>query len=442
MMAPMFERLPELVNANAGLVRRGRFFTGTFLVQRGDTQFLVRVVEGRIERVERGPFLMRDWRFAIRASDEAWRKFWEPVPEAGYHDVLAMAKAGHALIEGDLLVLMQNLRFVQELLAANRRVQHGGSDARSPQTPHRSGSVAAGGHVPASIGNGGLEPMVGRYLHLSLGGLPHRVYFEEAGPAGGGGIPLVCLHTAGADNKQWRHVLNDSEITQHFRVLAFDLPRHGKSLPPVGWQDEEYRLTTDAYAETILAFCDALALDRPVVAGCSIGGKIVLHLALRHPERFRALIGIESADYQAPWYDDTSWLHRPDVHGGELASAMMSGLIAPQSPAETRWETLWGYAQGGPGVFRGDLHFYRAEGDLRGKVDAIDARRCPLYMLTGEYDFSCTPADSARTAQAIKGAQFTAMKGLGHFPMSEHPAQFRTYLLPVLDQIRAHPRRS
>jgi pimeloyl-ACP methyl ester carboxylesterase len=236
-------------------------------------------------------------------------------------------------------------------------------------------------------------------------------------------------------------VLNDGEITRHFRVLAFDLPRHGKSLPPAGWQDEEYRLTTDAYVETILAFCDALALDRPVVAGCSIGGKIVLHLALRHPERFRALIGIEAADYQAPWYDDTSWLHRPDVHGGEICSALMSGLIAPQSPAEARWETLWGYAQGGPGVFRGDLHFYRAEGDLRGKVDAIDTQRCPLYLLTGEYDFSCTPADSERTASAIKGARFTVMKGLGHFPMSEHPVQFRGYLLPVLDAIRAHPRR-
>ena len=415
----MFERLPELVNANAGLVRRGRFLTLTFLVQRGDTQYLVRVVEGRIERVERGPFLMRDWRFAIRASEEAWRKFWEPVPEAGYHDVLAMTKAGHAIVEGDLVPLMANLRYVQEVVSAPRP---------RAVTPELSSSLPVG-HI---------ESITGRYVHVRLGGSPSRVYFEESGS----GIPLVCLHTAGADNKQWRHVLNDPEITRHFRVLAFDLPRHGKSLPPAGWQDEEYRLTTDAYVETILAFCDALALEKPVVAGCSIGGKIVLHLALRHPERFRALIGIEAADYQAPWYDDTSWLHRPDVHGGELASAMMSGLIAPQSPAETRWETLWGYAQGGPGVFRGDLYFYRAEGDLRGKVDAIDTRRCPLYMLTGEYDFSCTPADSARTAEAIKGARFTAMKGLGHFPMSEHPAQFRTYLLPILDEIRAHPRRS
>jgi pimeloyl-ACP methyl ester carboxylesterase len=162
----------------------------------------------------------------------------------------------------------------------------------------------------------------------------------------------------------------------------------------------------------------------------------VLHLALEHPERFRALIGLEAADDQAPWYDDTTWLHRPDLHGGELAGALMSGLIAPQSPEETRWETLWSYMQGGPGVFRGDLHFYRVDSDLRGRVEGIDTSRCPLYLLTGEYDFSCTPDDTRRTAARIPGARVTIMEGLGHFPMSEHPAQFRRYLLPVLDEIR------
>ena len=438
MMTSVFDRLPDLVNADADLVRRGRFLTATFLVQSGATQYLIRVVEGRIDRVERGPFLMRDWSFAIRASEEAWQKFWAPVPEAGYHDLFAMVKAGHAVIEGNLLTLMQQLRYVTDVLAAQRSIQHGGSDARSPQAPHRSEGVAAGTRAEPAIGNGHVEPVLGRYVWLTVRGQRYRVYFEESSSGAGAGIPLVCLHTAGADNKQWRHLLNDPDVTKHFRVLAFDMPRHGKSLPPAGWQDAEYQLTTDAYVATILAFCDALALDRPVVLGCSIGGKIVLHLALRHPERFRALIGLEAADYQSPWYDDTSWMHRPDVHGGEFCSALMAGLIAPHSPAETRWETLWGYAQGGPGVFRGDLHFYRAEGDLRGKLDAIDTRRCPLYLLTGEYDFSCTPEDSRRTAASIKGARFTVMKGLGHFPMSEDPAQFRTYLLPVLDDIRGH----
>jgi pimeloyl-ACP methyl ester carboxylesterase len=276
-----------------------------------------------------------------------------------------------------------------------------------------------------------LEPIVGRYMTVELGARPHRVYFEEAGQ----GIPLVCLHTAGADGRQFRHLMNDQEITRHFRLLAFDMPWHGKSLPPEGWEREDYRLTTASYTEMIVAFCRALALDRPVVMGCSIGGRIVLNLAIAHAAMFRALIGLESADYQAPWYD-TQWLNRADVHGGEVCAALVSGLIAPQSPATARHETLWMYKQGGPGVFKGDLYFYRVDGDLRGKVGAIDTGVCPLYLLTGEYDFSCTPADTERTAEQIKGAQVTVMRGLGHFPMSENPQLFRSYILPVLEKIR------
>ena len=95
-----------------------------------------------------------------------------------------------------------------------------------------------------------LEPIVGRYVRMTLAGRPHRVYFEEAGE----GVPLVCLHTAGADGRQFRHLLNDLEITRHFRVIALDLPWHGKSLPPAGWQDEEYTLTTRGYVDLVRAF--------------------------------------------------------------------------------------------------------------------------------------------------------------------------------------------
>lgn len=276
------------------------------------------------------------------------------------------------------------------------------------------------------------EPIVGRYLNLTLSRRPHRLYVEEAGS----GIPLVCLHTAGADGRQFRHILNDAAITQHFRVIAFDMPWHGKSLPPEGFESEEYKLTTAAYTQMVLDVCDALELERPVVMGCSIGGRLVLNLAAEHPRRFRALIGLESAAYQQPWYD-TEWLHRPDVHGGEVCAALVSGMMAPQSPATSRHETLWMYKCGGPGVFKGDLHFYRVDGDLREKIGRIDASACPLFLLTGEYDFSCTPEDTERTAERIAGVEVTIMKELGHFPMSENPAQFRRYILPVLEKVRA-----
>ena len=278
---------------------------------------------------------------------------------------------------------------------------------------------------------GYIEPMVGRYVHVEIDGTMHRIYFEEAGH----GIPLVCLHTAGSDNRQWRYLLADEEFTKNFRIIAFDLPWHGKSNPPANWDGSEHQLTTKRYTETIRAFCNALDLDKPVVMGCSIGGRIVLNLAIDHAQEFRALIGLEAADFQAPWYD-TAWLNRPDIHGGEVCAALVSGLVAQQSPAEARMETLWAYKQGGPGVFKGDLYFYRVDGDLRGRTAAIDTKTCPLYLLTGEYDFSCSPEDTVRTASGITGAEVTVMEQLGHFPMSENPAQFRRYIAPVLETIK------
>jgi pimeloyl-ACP methyl ester carboxylesterase len=280
------------------------------------------------------------------------------------------------------------------------------------------------------------EIIRGGYINLELSGRSHRLYYEEAGE----GVPLLCLHTAGSDTRQYRGVLNDPDVTKKFRVIAFDLPWHGKSSPPEGWQDQEYALTTAAYIEAILAVTQALRLEKPVVMGCSIGGRIVLHLALHHPKRFRALIGLESAASSDPHFD-TAWTNRPDVHGGEICAAMVSGAVGPDCPSKDRWETLWHYMQSGPGVFRGDLHFYRTDGDMRADVGKIDTTKCPLYLLTGDYDYSASPADTRLVADAVSGAEFTEMKGLGHFPMSEDPRRFvEKFLMPVLESVLQHTR--
>ncbi len=229
-------------------------------------------------------------------------------------------------------------------------------------------------------------------------------------------------------------MLSDPEITRRYRVIAFDMPWHGKSSPPVGFEAAPYTLTTDLYVETIMAVSRALNLARPVVIGCSIGGRIVLELARRHGDEFTAAIGVEGSAHQQPWYD-TSYLNRPDIHGGEVCAALVAGMIAPQSPDSCRWETLWHYMQGGPGIFRGDLYFYRADSDYRDRIAEIDTDRCPVYLLTGEYDFSCTVADSAATAAGMNNVTAVPMREMGHFPMSENPARFAEYLYPVLDRI-------
>ncbi len=272
-----------------------------------------------------------------------------------------------------------------------------------------------------------LERIVGRYVQTPIGDTEHRVYFEEAGA----GRPVVCIHTAGADNRQWRHILNDGDLTKDYRFIAPDLPWHGKTLPPEGWHTTEYLLTTDAFIDAVLAFVDALGLERPIFAGCSMGGRIALQLALRHPDRFSGFIAIEASDFQPAWYD-IDWFHRPDAHGGEMGAALVSANIAPQSPIAERWNTQWMFMQSGPGVFRGDLSFYTRDNSLVGRLHDIDTAKTPVHIMVGDYDLTCTPDDARRTAAAIDGATLTVMPEIGHFPMSENPAAFRPHFVEAL----------
>jgi pimeloyl-ACP methyl ester carboxylesterase len=273
------------------------------------------------------------------------------------------------------------------------------------------------------------DPITGRYVYLDTAGGRARVFFEEAGS----GPPLVCLHTAGSDSRQYRHLMCDPEVTSRWRVLAFDLPYHGRSLPPEGWWEKKYLLTTRAYAETVMAFVRALDLEQPVVLGCSMGGAVVLELARTYASEIGAVIGLEAASKVEGRFTD--WQVVPDIDGSEMTASWTYGLMAPQSPEVNRREVWWTYAQGGPRIYRGDTYFYGVDWDLRGREAEIDASRCPVYLLTGEYDYACTPEETSATAEAIPGARSVKMEGIGHIPMAENYPVFREYLLPILREL-------
>ena len=189
------------------------------------------------------------------------------------------------------------------------------------------------------------EGTTGRYVILDVLGTDYRVYFEESGQ----GIPLVCQHTAGSDGQQWRHFLSDPDITASYRVIVPDLPYHGKSLPPesVEWWAEEYRLTKAFFIAFHLAFNRALALDRPVIIGSSMGGSIATDLALEYPEQYRAAIALEEGLRSSKATDQdiiASWRYyrHPRVNGAERAAASMYCLSGPRSPKKYRHEVSWG----------------------------------------------------------------------------------------------------
>ncbi len=274
-----------------------------------------------------------------------------------------------------------------------------------------------------------LDPIVGRYAHVKVGEELCRVYFEEAGV----GRPLVCLHTAGADSRQWHRLLCDPKITENWRTIAFDLPYHGRTMPPERWWEKEYLLTTDQYAETVMSFVRALGLEQPVVLGCSMGGAIVLELARLYSEELGAVIGLSGANKIAGRFGD--WSIKPDIDGASAVAEWTYGLMAPQSPESLKREVWWIYSQGGPGIYRGDTYFYSVDWDLRGRESELDTSKCPVFLLTGDYDYACSPDESEATAEAVPGAKFTKMRGIGHFPMTENYNLFRSYLLPVLEEV-------
>ena len=121
----MIGKLPELVNRDAVLLRRGRYLDLDVLIEIGDVSYYVSIEQGRIARLDRGPVLMRSWALAVRGPDEAWRQFWQPFPPPHFHDIFALAKSGQFRIEGDLHPLMANLLYFKDMLAAPRRVAEG-----------------------------------------------------------------------------------------------------------------------------------------------------------------------------------------------------------------------------------------------------------------------------------------------------------------------------
>lgn len=359
--------------------------------------------------------------FKLSAENNSWSEYCRTAPRPNWQSLASMIETSLLEVEANHKGILQFMRhsFMLEALFSKLR----------PPKP-----VSA-----KPWGNPSIEPISGRYLRVDIDGKPHRIYFEESGA----GTPLLCLHTAGSDGRQYRALMNDPQVTNSHRVIAFDLPWHGKSAPPPGFHLERNVLTTDGYVDVIMAVKNALNLQQPIVMGCSIGGRAVLHLALRHGDQFKAAIGLQSATHAESKMQEKlgileeNVLFRPDMDGGDVGAAAVRQLMSPVSPAEDEWETLYYYMQSAPGVFHGDLYYYMLDGDMRnGIAGGIDTERCPVYLLTGDYDLSATPEKTRELAEEIGATHFEVMEGLGHFPMSEDPEKFRSYLLPVLEKIK------
>jgi hypothetical protein len=116
----MLEILKERVNADAALVRRGRWVSLSFLLGIGNEDYIVTIDEGRISGIALRNLATISGVFSIRAASTTWEEHWRPIPKRDYHDIWSMLPKGLAKIDGDLLPLMQNLQYFKDVIASPR----------------------------------------------------------------------------------------------------------------------------------------------------------------------------------------------------------------------------------------------------------------------------------------------------------------------------------
>jgi hypothetical protein len=117
------EAFTQTSNQDPEIQAHGKYFTCSYLLGMGDHSFVVQVNRGQVVDVaiDPGP-LDVPYEFAIRASADTWRHFGVPTPEPMYHGIWAASFQRDMKLEGDILVLMQNLRCITRQIELLRTV--------------------------------------------------------------------------------------------------------------------------------------------------------------------------------------------------------------------------------------------------------------------------------------------------------------------------------
>jgi hypothetical protein len=119
------EKWARRVNDDRILPVTGRFFTSRFVIGVDDTDYLIEIHAGKIQRIseELTPNNM-GFEFALRAPSSAWSKFSQQIPPPMFNDIWAMAHPLHRqlVIEGNTLPFWQNLRALTWMLSLMREI--------------------------------------------------------------------------------------------------------------------------------------------------------------------------------------------------------------------------------------------------------------------------------------------------------------------------------
>ncbi|MDB5953982.1 alpha/beta hydrolase [Ramlibacter sp.] len=249
------------------------------------------------------------------------------------------------------------------------------------------------------------------FVQTSMGRIHHAV--------AGDGPPLVLLHSNGCSLYEFQSVIEG--LARKHRVYALDLPGQGDS-DPLG---KHY--TYEMYADAVVAWMDAVGIQRAAVAGTSIGGVICLALGQRHAQRLASLVLVET-----PIRSGEAWAKRWFSVEGNFAlpvqpfEAVTSRIRGLTPELHKRWNV--DRCKAGAHTMMDAMWAVR-EYDCLGALAALTV---PTFAILG----SNGPVGDGREPleQKIGKDRIAIMQDCGHFPMLESPQEFVEKLLGFLAQ--------
>lgn len=233
-------------------------------------------------------------------------------------------------------------------------------------------------------------------------------------------LDLVFIHGSGGSGAVWER--QAANLAGRHNVLALDLPGHGQASSLPGRRD------VFEYAADVEEMLRQHGIKRPVVAGHSLGGAIVLALALRkqHPLRGIVLVGTGARLRVHP-----EIFARLRADYGDGVVFLTEWALAPEAPPELMAQLIEEELKTPPEVTYGDL--VACDGfDVMAQLGQIER---PTLIICGTAD-RLTPVRYAEYLQAhIPRAQLALIEGAGHYVMLEKSGEFNQALEAFLARV-------
>lgn len=295
-------------------------------------------------------------------------------------------------------------------------------DCKPPRPPHAGDKwgIVTSGRFVAALRAGG--PYCPKPYHDLIMPIAAGLYYanSEGGNLGAASTlqpPVVLIHGAGSSHLCWPAALRR---LPGCRVLALDLPGHGRSVE-VGLQSLE------ATAERLVDFLEALGLYQAVFVGHSLGGAAALCLAAHHPGHVAGLGLISSGAYLDVPAGLLQSLSSPVTYeiGLRQIEARLGGPSTPPALLKLAAHLM---RQTRPSVLYAD--WLACSGyDLRAEVGAI---RAPAWLACGTEDRLTPLAFSHFLASRLPDADLQILSGAGHLALLEQPDALAEGLLAFL----------